>query len=353
MATLYKSLAIRIHHTLTSDGQMKNYLKPYAYLKVHAHKLDIGYRLCIEAATYVPTSAEKQEEWSHKHKVAMYKAAEEPVRVPKTKAELKAARKAAMMSARENPGSVLPEQYDGTLAFTPELLKSRLFGHRSGKREIFGGFTTVPAYGKTKIEFQGEELRQDDLRVLLALIRIRAGGGCETAIEFNPRKFCVKTLGWGDSGGSVEKLNEAILRLHDAKCRLYYAHEEIGKEVFQGISFITEFAILKGAWSVQLSPSLVTLLTGWYRSYMKVSERMSMKDGLGSWLYGVIKADSCELGFDLEQLRAVSGSPMILKEFNRAVKKSMAEFEKMGVVAGFTLKNGHLSLRKTASAGEG
>lgn len=330
---------------------MKNYLKPYASLRDHAHKLDIGYRLCIEAAISEPTKAEKQEEWFQKQKAAIYKSAEELVRVPKTKAEVKAARKEAMMSARENPGAVLPEQYNGTLAFTPELLKSRLFGHRSGNREVFAEFTPVPAYGKSKIEYKGEELRQDDLRVLLALIRIRAGGGCETAIEFNPREFCVKTLGWGDSGGSVEKLNEAILRLHDAKCRLYYFHEKSGKEVFQGISFITEFSILKGARSVQLSPSLVTLLTGWYRSYMRVSERMSMKDGLGSWLYGVIKADSCELGFDLEQLRAVSGSPMILKEFNRAVSKSMAEFEKMGVIVGFTLKKGHLGLRKTAIAG--
>lgn len=329
---------------------MKNYLKPYACLKDHAHKLDIGYRLCIEAATYVPTSAEKQEEWSYKHKVAMYKTAEELVRVPKTNAELKAARKAAMMSARENPGSVLPKQYDGTLAFTPELLKSRLFGHRSGKRETFRSFTPVPAYGKARIEFKGEELRQDDLRVLLALIRSRAGHECESAIDFNPREFCVQKLGWGDSGGSVEKLSNVALRLHDAKCRLYYTEEKSGKEVFLGISFITEYVMQKGTWSIRLSPSLITLLMGWYRSYMKVSERMSMKDGLGSWLYGVIKADSCELGFDLEQLRAVSGSPMILKEFNRAVKKSMAEFEKMGVVAGFTLKNGHLSLRKTAGA---
>lgn len=330
---------------------MKNFLKSYVQLKDYAGKLDIGYQLCIEAATYVPTKAEKQEEWFQKQKAAMYKSAEELVRVPKTKAELKAARKAAMMSARENPGSVLPEQYNGTLAFTPELLKSRLFGHRSGKREVFGDFTPVPAYGKTKIEFKGEELRQDDLRVLLALIRVRAGEACGTAIKFNPREFSHKTLGWGDSGGSVKKLEDSVLRLHDAKSRLYYTHEKSGKEVFQGISFITEFAMQKGAWSVQLSPSLVTLLTGWYRSFMKASERMSMKDGLGSWLYGVIKADSCELGFDLEQLRAASGSPMILKEFNRAVSKSMAEFEKMGVIVGFTLKKGHLGLRKTASAG--
>ena len=63
---------------------MKNFLKSYVQLKDYAGKLDIGYQLCIEAATYVPTKAEKQEEWFLKQKAAMYKSAEELVRVPKT-----------------------------------------------------------------------------------------------------------------------------------------------------------------------------------------------------------------------------------------------------------------------------
>lgn len=152
-----------------------------------------------------------------------------------------------------------------------------------------GTSTLVPAYGKTKIEFKGEELRQDDLRVFNTLIRMGLEGRAGPQLNSIPENFHTK-LWAGVTVGAASKslrIRYCGYTMRKVGCTTYMRRAK--KEVFQGISFITEFTMEKGEWSIQLSPSLVTLLTGWYRSFMKASERMSMKDGLGSWLYGVIK----------------------------------------------------------------
>ncbi|MDN2702040.1 hypothetical protein O0881_08545 [Janthinobacterium sp. SUN100] len=234
----------------------------------------------------------------------------------------------------------LPKFYKGTLAFEPILLKSNLFGHGSGARAVSDVFRSVAVYGNTKIEFKGEELRQDDLRVLLALLRRRAGVRVDGAIEFLPRAFCREDLGWADSGESVNKLEDAVLRLADARARVYY------EKGMLAMSFISDARLAKvGGWSIWLSGLLAPIFER-NLTFLKARERLGMKDGLGTWLYGFIKADSCLFEFNLEKMRLASGSTYVQKEFNRAVSKALAGFEADGIVASFAVAKGKLKVCK-------
>ncbi|MNU44051.1 hypothetical protein D3C71_328550 [compost metagenome] len=235
----------------------------------------------------------------------------------------------------------LPKFYKGTLAFEPVLLKSNLFRPATvPPRVTFSTFTELKTYGKTRIEYKGEELRQDDLRVLLTLLRMRAGDTVGGAIEFVPRTFCREALEWADSGDSVAKLKACVLRLQDARARVHF------DSGMMAMCFISD-AVLRdeGGWSVWLSDLLVPLFER-NLTFLKASERLALKDGLESWLYGFIKADSCLLEFDLSAMREAAGSTYVQKDFNRHVKKELEGFVAGGIIVGFAVSKGKLKVRK-------
>ncbi|PPE69496.1 hypothetical protein IS481_14795 [Caldimonas thermodepolymerans] len=235
----------------------------------------------------------------------------------------------------------LPKFYRDTLAFEPVLLKSNLFRPASGARTRYDVFTELKSYNNTRIEYRGEELRQDDLRVLLTLLKLRSGDVVSNAIEFTPRTFCRDVLGWADSSDSVAKLKACILRLQDARARVHF------KGGMLAMSFVSD-AVLRSndAWTVWLSDLLLPVFER-NLTYLKASERLAMKDGLESWLYGFIKADSCTLEFDLSTMREAAGSTYEQKDFNKHVKKVLEGFEADGIVASFEVSKGKLKVRKS------
>lgn len=233
-----------------------------------------------------------------------------------------------------------------SLAFVPVILRSNLFGHGSGTRAIFENYSDVAVYGNTRIEFKGEELRQDDLRVLLALLRRRSGKVVGDAITITARTFCREDLGWSDGGPSADKLKAAVLRLADARARIHY------EKGMTAMSFISDVTIPEeGDWTIWLSDVLAPILNESF-TYLNASERLSMKDGLGSWLYGFIKSqwgfvksDCGMIEFDREKLRVASGSGYVVKAFNRAVVDCLETFKEKGIIADFAVRKGILAVR--------
>ncbi|MGO4813999.1 hypothetical protein AB4156_31190 [Cupriavidus sp. 2MCAB6] len=235
----------------------------------------------------------------------------------------------------------LPKFYSGSLPFEPFLLKSSLFRPGSGSRTLYPTYTELSTYGNTHIEYQGEELRQDDLRTLLALLRHRSGKIIGDVIEFVARPFCRDELGWADSGDSVAKLQACILRLRRARIRAVFPHA-----VMHDFRLVSEASFNKECWSVWLSEDLMPILTR-SLTFMKASERLAMKDGLASWLYGFIKADSCLLPFDLHAMHAAAGSTYAQKDFNRHVRRHLAAFKESGIVHGYALQGKQLRVYRT------
>lgn len=232
--------------------------------------------------------------------------------------------------------------YKGSLAFEPVLLKSNLFRPGSGSRAMYTTYTDLKAYGSTRIEYKGEELRQDDLRVLLALVKIRAGSVIGNVIEFVPRTFAREVLSWPDSGESVKKLKACVLRLHDARARIHF------KEGLVAMSFVSDAVLAnEGGWQLWLSELLLPVFER-NLTFLKADERLAMKDGMASWLYGFIKADSCMLDFDLHEMRAAAGSTYGQKDFNKQVKKTLEAFTSDGIVKDFRIAAGKLTVRKSA-----
>lgn len=235
----------------------------------------------------------------------------------------------------------VPQMHSNTMIFEAGLLKSALFRPGKGARAVHKDYVRVPAHGSAVIEFKGEELRQDDARLLLALLKLRSGKSIDGAITFVPRKFCREVLGWADSGDSVAKLKASLVRLQDARVKVSQ-----GGGWQDYYSFVSDLSFSDDGWGVWLSARLMAVF-GKTQTFVKFNERMSMLDGLGSWMYCFLKADACFAPFELEALRAWAGMEGYeQKEFNRQLKKVLEALVELAVIKEYAMEKGKLKARK-------
>lgn len=220
------------------------------------------------------------------------------------------------------------------------MLKSALFRPITGPRAAHLSYTPIRAQGGHKIEFNGEELRQDNERLLMALLKLRSGMTVDGVQEFVPRTFCREAPGWADSRDSVSKLKASLVRLQTARVRVEYS--DGGKGYY---SFVSDVDFRVDAWNVWLSPRLVTRFD-WFPTYLSMTNRLALKDGVVSRLYGFIKADACFAPFSLGDLREVAGSPYNQKDFNRQIKGALDLLEAEGLIRSFEVPGGKLKVNK-------
>jgi hypothetical protein len=249
--------------------------------------------------------------------------------------------KPSLAERRDDGERSVPKLHKNTLAFEPVMLKSALFRPASGARAMFATYTAIRSHGAHLVEYQGEELRQDDLRVLLVLLKERSGQRVDNVQVFVPRTFCREVLNWADSSDSVAKLRACIERLHGGRVRISYADGGLGL-----YSFVFDAHLAGEKWSVWLSERLATMFER-STTYIPQGERQALRDGLVSWLFGFVKADACFAPFSLAELRDLSGSTSyVQKAFNRILKAALEQLQAADLIDGFELTAGKVRIRK-------
>lgn len=246
----------------------------------------------------------------------------------------------------------LPEIRPTSYAMCADILCSALFGTAKGTaRTIVDGVTfhdrayiqtTFKTTNGAFIEFRGKELRQDDLTVLLQLISLRAGMATSCEIEFSPYAFLTK-MGWSNNNISLGHLRECLMRLRQAIVII-----ERGGNKGEVSGFLSEFS-WEGRihWSVQVDHRMVALL-GTAPTYLIISKRKQLSEGLQTWMYGYIRANLCGWAVPLELIHAASGSQAKnMVEFARSVREVLKKLTGIGVVTdASTVKNGRVAIFK-------
>lgn len=232
----------------------------------------------------------------------------------------------------------IPKLHKSSFALEPVMFKSALFRPGTGQRAVFDTYTALPSHGG-QVEFQGEELRQDDERVLMALLKLRSGEVVTDVLKLTPRTFC-RDIGWADSSDSTAKLQACLERLQKARIRVKYA--DGGLSLY---SLVSDAHMVGGDWVVWLSPRLVQMFE---RSvtYINMDARLGMKDGFESWLYGFIKADMCAAPFELDSLRQMSLDGYAPNDFVKQVKKSLESMKGAGLITTYAVNKGRLTVKK-------
>lgn len=236
-----------------------------------------------------------------------------------------------------------------SLMFAPQLLKSALFKASKGPRLVHAHEVEIPTHiASVKMYFTGEELQQDDLRVLLMLMKMREGSLATRMLQFSPREFCV-AMGRADSSSSVKVVRDSLIRLQRANVRVTTLSG--GRYYY---SFVSSVEFERGRWRVCLSERVAQMLADNPPSFFEKSFRFEAKDGLESWLLGFVAADECKVSFKLEAMQKWTGlTGYALKEFTRLLKKELTGLAKLGMVDSFSFKEGKVSIVKSAKALEG
>lgn len=237
----------------------------------------------------------------------------------------------------------VPKTASHTIPFAPALLKSSLFSASKGERAVYLEETELASHSTVKVFFTGEALQQDDLRVLLALIKLREGSLATRAMSFAPREFCA-LMGRADSSTSVKSLRECLIRLQRARVRVQTMK-------FEGLySFVSDVEFAPGKWRVWLSERVADVLAEQI-TYINKKARFEATDGLQSWLYSFICTDRCFVEFRIDDLQSWSGlTSYVRKEFARQLRKHLSTLKDQGFIADFEMRAGGEKVRifKTA-----
>ncbi|MBD8722151.1 replication initiator protein A [Oxalobacteraceae sp. CFBP 13708] len=261
-----------------------------------------------------------------------------------------------------------PEMHRTTYAMNTAILCSALFGVGSGtltvgvdgKKKFLRQYIerAFPTTNGAIIEYRGKELHQDDLTVLLGLLNCHAGKATTCALEFAPSTFCTQ-LGWSDTNHNITRLQECLHRLRGAYLAIRTkksdtaAQSKLARAIGSGwtLGFVAYFAWEGLArWSVQLD-SRISQLFGNAPTYLIAAKRKSLSEGLQTWLYGYVEANTCAYAVPLETLHKASGSAAPLKEFARQVRNALSKLAAVGAVREQSnVKNGRVAIFKVSSA---
>lgn len=245
----------------------------------------------------------------------------------------------------------LPELRKSSFGMSADILCSALFGVSKGaERRVTNGVThidrsyverTYVATNGATIEFRGKELRQNDLTVLLQLIRERAGMSTNCTIAVSPYAM-LRKLDRSANAENVAALKESLVRLRQA---ILVIERTKRGEI---IGFIADFQpTTQSGWTVRLDDRLVHLFST-APTYLSIAKRQKLSDGLQTWLYGYIRANACGWAVPLTLIHSACGSDAKdMNEFARSVRDALKNLAAISVIGeNSTVKNGKVAIFK-------
>ncbi len=245
--------------------------------------------------------------------------------------------------ARESFAKGVAARTHSSVLLAPTVLtQGSLFRCGTGPRAVYTEETLLESNaGQLVYQEAGEELRQDDQRVVLALMKLAEGKRAEADIEFNMRSFVVNELGKADSSTSVASLKASLIRLQ--KARLHVVALD-----FDGYySLVSNVTFAKGECIVNISKKAYELMGQSQLASLNKETRLAMKDGIESWLYTFIRGNACLCTFQQERMQEICGlTSYESKEFARLLRKTLTGLQAQEIIRGFTLVGGTLKIKR-------
>lgn len=195
-----------------------------------------------------------------------------------------------------------------------DILSSPLFNVRNNKspRTVRVELSIAMTDG-THIGYEGPELRQDDGLVFMSLLNIARDVRVGKSVGFSPKDLSEALWGYYD-GPSRRRLKSMICRLQEAILQF---------PAFR-VHLVQRFDFPKrGNWTVCLDRDIVQLISKKSVVWLDFNQRLSLANGLTSWLYGYIRSQTRLIPTKVERLHRLSGSEGVLQGFRDGLKASM------------------------------
>lgn len=176
------------------------------------------------------------------------------------------------------------------------FLQSRLF-RVGAKREarLPEVHLDLSSRGASPIQYRGPELRQSDALVFSGLLHMARDVRPGLTIFFLPEQACRTLFGRYD-GNSRRQLQEHIERLQRGLVRF----DSLSVQLCLRFEFPR-----RGCWSVALDADIVEVFRHSPHIWLELPTRVTLSDGLATWLYGYVRCQTTLIPTKLDALRAL------------------------------------------------
>lgn len=187
------------------------------------------------------------------------------------------------------------------------------------------------------IQYRGPELRQSDARVFFALLHMLRDVQVGVKAKFDPGELCRALYDYYD-GRSRKALKEHIQRLQGGLiCTNSFS-----------VQMCLAFEYPKrGGWTVSLDSRIVKLFSMTPGVWFSMSERLALSDGLVSWLYTYVHAQTSLIPMPVASILKLSGSEAREVAFTNGLRIALRELAEIGTIdLGWSIKKGTIRWRK-------
>ena len=181
------------------------------------------------------------------------------------------------------------------------------------------------------IRYSGPELRQSDGRVFLALLHMLRDIQVGTKVTLLPEALCIALFGRYD-GNTRKQLRTHIQRLQKG----LIVTDRFSVQLCQEFDYPA-----RGPWRVALHPHIVELFRLSPRVWLSMSVRLTLTEGLPTWLYAYIESQTHLIPMRIAKLRELSGSESEERAFVNSMRLALKELANRDIIEpGWSLRQG-------------
>lgn len=232
----------------------------------------------------------------------------------------------------------LPQHGPSQLISPRAFFVSPLFSVRSKtvERARFTEFS-ITVNGAAALGYAGPELRQSDGLVFMALLNMARDVQVGMAVSFSVEDFCRAVFGRYD-GPARKRLREHIQRLQSALLKF----DTFSVQLCQRFDYPKS-----GPWTVALDRQIVELFRQVPQVWLELEPRLTLPEGIATWLYAFVESQSTLIPTKVELLRDLCGSEATPRAFENKLREALVHLTSHQVIdAGWSLKKGMLRWRK-------
>jgi len=232
----------------------------------------------------------------------------------------------------------IPQHSQEQLIALRSIFASRIF-HVRGKRvprHPLVAFPLLPgASGGPR--YLGPELRQSDGIVFMALLNLCRDYRVGKQTSFDAARMA-EAISGSYNGQQRARLKAAIQRLQRATIEL----PDFTVQLVQRFEHPK-----RGEWSVALDPDIVKLFQADQTVWLDLNVRLSLSEGLATWLYGYVRSQQRLIPASIDGLRERCGSEASDKTFRGMLSLALEQLSDHGVIdSGWRLQGNHVRWRK-------
>lgn len=240
----------------------------------------------------------------------------------------------------------LPQWADENWGMPNSFARGSLFTamkSSNADREYYDG-KTIASLSGINIEYRGQELRQDDYSVFLAILHFGRMYRLGEAVPFSAYSM-LKELGWSLNSEEYVHLRECCARL--SATNVTVTHDKGGSKGYAG-SLLRSFAWKDEAgqqlssWVVLLEPNIAQLFSGPTFTLINSAERKIIggRSPLAQWLHSFLATHQKPLPISVNKYWELSASRnKDVNDFRRKIKIALSRLQEVGFLDNFTIRN--------------